>query len=98
MDGQTGSRDSLRGDGFFNIDSGLYKSFTMPWSEKQKLQFRWESYNVTNTMKFDPNSANLSLTSTGEVRPVDRTTRLAAANGVRAAVHVLRRRPVSGGK
>ncbi len=66
MDGQTGSRDSLRGAGFFNIDSNLSKSFSMPWSEKQKLQLRWEAYNVTNTIKFDPNSANLSLTSTAK--------------------------------
>jgi len=64
--GQTGSRDSLRGDGFFNIDSGVYKNFTMPWSETQKLQFRWEAYNLTNTVRFDPNSANLSLTSTAK--------------------------------
>jgi hypothetical protein len=64
--GQTGSRNTIRGDGFFNIDSGLYKNFTMPWSEKQHLQFRWESYNLTNTVKFDPNSANLSLTSTSK--------------------------------
>jgi hypothetical protein len=64
--GQTGSRNSLRGDGFFNIDSGLYKNFTMPWSEKQKLQFRWEAYNLTNTVRFDPTSANLSLTSTAK--------------------------------
>ena len=66
MAGQTGSRDSLRGDGFFNIDTGVYKNFTMPWSEKQRLQFRWEAYNVTNTVRFDPNSANLSLTSTAK--------------------------------
>jgi hypothetical protein len=66
MAGQTGSRNSLRGQGFFDIDTGLYKNFSMPWSEKQKLQFRWEAYNVTNTVRFDPNSANLSLTSTGK--------------------------------
>ena len=64
--GQTGSRNTLRGDGFFNIDSGLYKNFAMPWSEKQHLQLRWESYNLTNTIKFDPQSANLSLTSTAK--------------------------------
>jgi hypothetical protein len=62
--GQTGSRDAMRGSGFFNIDSGLYKNFNMPWSEKQRLQFRWESYNVTNSVRFDPASASLSLTST----------------------------------
>jgi len=62
--GQTGSRDAMRGEGFFNIDSGMYKNFAMPWSEKQHLQFRWESYNATNSVRFDPASAQLSLTST----------------------------------
>lgn len=28
------------------------------------LLFRWESYNVTNSARFDPQSANLSLTFT----------------------------------
>ena len=70
--GQTGSRDSMRGDGFFNIDSGVYKNFTMPWSESQHLQFRWEAYNLTNTVKFDPNSANLSLTSTAKFGQLSR--------------------------
>ena len=66
MAGQTGSRDSLRGDGFFNIDSGLYKRFNMPYNEHHQIELRWESYNLTNTIKFDPNSANLSLTSTAK--------------------------------
>ena len=87
--GQTGSRNTLRGNGFFNIDSGLYKNFTMPWSEKQKLQFRWEAYNVTNTVRFDPNSANLSLTSTAKFGQLSRHPRQPAADGVRAAIHVL---------
>ena len=73
MAGQTGSRNSLRGAGFFDIDTGLYKNFTMPWSEAQKLQFRWEAYNVTNTVRFDPTSANLSLTSTGKFGQLSRT-------------------------
>jgi hypothetical protein len=62
--GETGSRNTLRGDGFFNLDTALSKRFTMPWSEKQNLQFRWESYNLTNTVMFDPLSASVSLTST----------------------------------
>ncbi|HEV2446331.1 MAG TPA: hypothetical protein VGS58_10430, partial [Candidatus Sulfopaludibacter sp.] len=68
MAGQSGSRFSLRGAGFFNIDSGLYKYFIMPWSDKQKLQFRWESYNLTNSAIFDPASTGsntLSLSSFG---------------------------------
>jgi hypothetical protein len=54
MPGQSGSRNTMRGDGFFDIDTGLYKSFTMPYSEHHHLTIRWESYNVTNSVRFDP--------------------------------------------
>jgi hypothetical protein len=54
--GESGGRTNLRGQGLFNIDSGVYKSFTMPWSEHQRLTFRWESYNLTNSVRFDPAS------------------------------------------
>ena len=47
--GETGARNILRGMPFFTLDAGLYKSFGMPWSEKHKLTFRWETFNVTNT-------------------------------------------------
>jgi hypothetical protein len=63
MPGQSGQRDMLRGNGLFNIDTGVSKSFQMPWSEKQSLQFRWESFNLTNTVRFDPASASLSTIS-----------------------------------
>jgi hypothetical protein len=58
--GQSGLRDNMRGNGLFNIDSGLYKVFTMPYSEHHKLQIRWEMYNVTNSVIFDPASAALT--------------------------------------
>jgi hypothetical protein len=61
MAGQSGLRNNLRGSGWFDIDSGVYKNFTMPWSEKEHLQFRWESYNLTNSVRFDPASASLSV-------------------------------------
>jgi len=61
MAGQSGIRDSLRGNGLFNIDTGLYKNFTMPYSEHHKLQFRWETYNLTNSVRFDPASASNSV-------------------------------------
>ena len=51
--GQAGQRDILRGDGFFSVDLGLAKRWTMPWSEKQTLQFRWEVFNITNSVRFD---------------------------------------------
>jgi hypothetical protein len=56
--GESGGRTNLRGQGLFNIDSGVYKNFTMPWSEKEKLTFRWESYNLTNSVRFDPGSSS----------------------------------------
>jgi hypothetical protein len=50
--GQSGIRDNIRGPGLFNIDAGLYKTFTMPYSEHHKLTIRWETFNVTNAVVF----------------------------------------------
>jgi hypothetical protein len=47
--GEVGDRNSLRLPGYWTLDMGLAKSFTMPWSEGHKLQFRAEAFNVTNT-------------------------------------------------
>ena len=49
--GETGDRNVLRLPGYVNLDMGLSKSFDMPWSESQKLQVRWEVFNVTNTQR-----------------------------------------------
>jgi hypothetical protein len=58
--GQSGLRNNIRGPGLFNIDSGLYKSFSMPYSERHKLQLRWETFNLTNSVRF----SGASLTDT----------------------------------
>ena len=58
--GESGARNPIRGDGFFGIDIGLAKRWRMPWTDKQSLQFRWEAFNITNTAKFDAQSALLS--------------------------------------
>jgi hypothetical protein len=49
--GGSGSRNVIRGSGFFTIDAGIGKSFRMS-NEKQRLQFRWEVFNVLNTVSF----------------------------------------------
>jgi hypothetical protein len=49
--GETGDRNALRLPGFVTLDIGLGKSFSMPWSERHKLQFRWEVFNLTNTQR-----------------------------------------------
>jgi hypothetical protein len=65
LPGGVGGRNNVRGDGNFNIDLGLGKSFFMPWSESHTLQFRWEVFNVTNTARFDPLSISGSLGTLG---------------------------------
>jgi hypothetical protein len=32
----------------------------MPWKESQSLQFRWETFNITNSVRFDVQSSLLS--------------------------------------
>jgi hypothetical protein len=49
--GETGDRNVLRLPGYINLDLGLSKSFSMPWSEKHTLQVRFEAFNVTNTQR-----------------------------------------------
>jgi len=51
--GEVGDRNVLRGPSYISLDSGLYKTFKLPW-EGHTLQFRWEVFNVTNTQRFDP--------------------------------------------
>lgn len=46
--GEVGDRNILRYPGYFSLDSGLYKTFKLPW-EGHTVQFRWEVFNVTNT-------------------------------------------------
>ncbi|MGI9069695.1 MAG: carboxypeptidase regulatory-like domain-containing protein [Pyrinomonadaceae bacterium] len=48
--GEAGDRNILRYPGYIALDSGLYKTFNLPW-EGQTVQFRWEVFNVTNTQR-----------------------------------------------
>lgn len=61
--GESGVRNNLRGDGIFNIDMGLDKRWRMPYNENHSLQFRWEVFNITNSVRFDVQSLSLSLTN-----------------------------------
>ncbi len=57
LPGQSGVRNTLRGPGYFSMDMGLGKRWKMPWNEGHSLQFRWEVFNVTNSVRFDAVSA-----------------------------------------
>ncbi len=60
--GESGERNGVRGDGFFTVDFGLGKTWKLP-VEGHTLQFRWEVFNATNTVRFDVNSLTLDLGS-----------------------------------
>jgi hypothetical protein len=63
LPGQVGVRNTVRGDGYFGVDLGLAKRWTMRWSEKQSLFLRWEVYNVSNSTRFDFNDQGSSSPS-----------------------------------
>jgi len=62
LPGESGSRNELRIPGPFAINLSLAKEFTI--KEGHKLQFRWESYNLTNTAVFNSFSLSLGTAST----------------------------------
>jgi hypothetical protein len=55
--GEAGERNNFRGDGYFGIDSGLSKSWSL--REGSTVKFAWEVFNVTNSVRFDTNPSSL---------------------------------------
>ena len=50
--GEAGQRNAYRGDGYFSVDTGMSKVISV--SERQQLKFAWETFNATNSVRFDP--------------------------------------------
>jgi hypothetical protein len=50
---QIGSRNNLRGPGYFDLDLGLGKTFPL-WEDKVNLKFRTDAFNALNHPSFDP--------------------------------------------
>jgi hypothetical protein len=72
--GEAGERNNFRGDGYFDIDTGVAKNWQI--REYGSLKFAWETYNATNTVRFDPAaigsnlaSGNLGIASPGTTDP-----------------------------
>ncbi len=78
LPGESGSRNPLRGDGYFRWDAGLNKDF--PLVRESKLQLRWEVFNVTNSVRFDPHSVSSRL---------DGNTNFGIANSLLAGPRVM---------
>ena len=62
--GERGLRNNLRADNYFNLDLGIGKSFNMPW-EGHSFKFRWDMFNLTNSVYFDGLTMNGSLGTRG---------------------------------
>jgi hypothetical protein len=52
LPGESGIRNMLRGDGYFTIDVSIAKGFDLGVADN-RLRFRWDIFNLTNTPKFD---------------------------------------------
>ena len=52
--GESGTRNPLRGDGYFGLDAGLSKVFN--FTERVRMRLRWDVFNVTNSVRFDVGS------------------------------------------
>jgi hypothetical protein len=59
--GESGQRNTLRGDGFAGLDLGLSKMWKV--RESQDVRFRWEVFNALNLNRFNVQTASLSLTN-----------------------------------
>jgi len=64
--GESGQRNNFRGDGYFDIDTGLAKN----WAIRQhtSIRFAWEVFNVSNSVRFDVNPLESlqNMTTSGE--------------------------------
>ena len=59
--GESGQRNTLRGDGFAGLDLGLSKFWKI--QEAQGVRFQWHVFNVTNLTRFNVQALSLNLTS-----------------------------------
>jgi hypothetical protein len=63
--GEAGQRNNFRGNGYFGIDARLAKTWQL--GERVGMQFAWDVFNVTNSVRFDVNPLNSlqNLTTSG---------------------------------
>jgi len=57
--GESGVRNNVIGDGMFNIDTGVSKDFS--FGEQRRLEFTWQTFNATNSVRYDVRAAQPSL-------------------------------------
>jgi hypothetical protein len=81
--GNTG-RNILRGPGSFQLDASVFRNFQV--TEKIRLQFRAESFGITNTPRFNNPGAtvsNLTRNADGSIRALNGYTEVLGSTGER---------------
>ncbi|HEY6337687.1 MAG TPA: TonB-dependent receptor [Candidatus Sulfotelmatobacter sp.] len=57
--GESGIRNSVIGEGMFDVDTGVSKDFSL--GEQRRAEFSWQSFNATNSVRYDVRGAQPSL-------------------------------------
>lgn len=57
--GESGVRNNVIGQGMFDLDTGVAKDFSL--GEQRRVEFKWESFNATNSVRYDVRGAQPSL-------------------------------------
>ena len=60
--GESGVRNNVFGDGMFDIDTGVSKSFSL--GEQRRLEFSWQAFNAFNSVRYDVRAAQPDISST----------------------------------
>jgi hypothetical protein len=71
----TAGRNIIRGPGRSNLDIMVSRNFLMPW-EGHLLQFRFESFNFTNTPSFGQPNTSVGTPSAGLISEADEPRRI----------------------
>ena len=66
--GESGVRNNIIGDGMFNIDTGVSKDFSL--GEQRRLEFSWQAFNATNSVRYDPRAQPVALVRSDAVREI----------------------------
>ncbi len=77
-------RDTLRGPGVFNVNASLFRNFAI--KERVHLQFRAETFNLTNTPQFGNPGATVSsatFNADGSVKSLNGYTQITSASNER---------------
>ena len=61
--GEAGERNNFRRDGYFDADASLTKPFAI--TEHQNAIFSWEVFNVSNSVRFNALTTNLTSGTLG---------------------------------